>query len=485
MSGSLAHSAARGMMFTMGSQIAKIGFQLASVTILARLLSQPDYGLVAFVMIVVGAAEIFRDFGLTPATIQAATLSRGERDRLFWLNTAIGAALGVIVFVAAWPIAWITGHPQMVAIVHVMAWLFVLNGMATQYRAGLLRSLRFKAIAIIDIVAAGAGLAAAVISAIGGWAYWALVLQQLVVAAVTMLGAMIAGRWVPRPWSQGESIRHLIRFGGNVVATNLLVYFGGQLDSMIVGMRFGIGSLGLYTRAYQLVMTPLGQIRAPLNSVAQPVFARVQHDQKRFDKYVIAGQLALGYGAGLPLAVVVALAQPVVTVMLGDKWLDAVPIMQLFAAAAFITNLSLVGYWVYVSRGLVNRLFRFTLISLGIRVVCIITGSMFGLIGVAVGFALAPTLAWPLSLWWLSRVTPVPVRALYAGAFRVIALGIAVGGGAWLAALVIPGGVIVDLIVGLIAAAAVGAAALVVPLYRRDAQTLMWFLRLMLRRENK
>ncbi len=485
MSGSLAHSAARGMMFTMGSQVVKIGFQLASVAILARLLTPHDYGLIALVLVVVGAAEIFRDFGLTPATIQAETLSTGQRDRLFWLNTAIGAVLAVIVFGASWPISWITGQPEMLQIMQVMSVLFILNGLSTQYRAGLLRSLRFKAIAIIDIAASAAGLGAAILGALAGWAYWALVAQQLVTAAATLIGGMIASRWLPGRWRDGESIRSFIRFGGNVVATNLLVYAGNQLDTVLVGMRFGTSALGLYNRAYQLVMTPLGQIRGPLNNVAQPVFARVQNDQARFDKYVIAGQLALGYGAGLPLAALIALADPVVQIMLGERWIAATPIMQLFAFAAFVTNLSMVGYWVYVSRGLVNRLFRFTFISLAIRIACIVTGSMFGVIGVAVGFALAPTLAWPLSLWWLSRATPVPVRALYAGAARIIVLGAAICGGAWLSARFVPGGPVVEIVAGLLGAAVVGAAALLIGVYRRDAQTLTWFLKLMLKREKK
>ena len=96
MSGSLAHSAARGMMFTLGSQAVKIVLQLLSVAVLARLLSPHDYGLITLVLVVVGAGEIFRDFGLTPATIQSPTLSTAERDKLFWLNTAIGAAARMV-----------------------------------------------------------------------------------------------------------------------------------------------------------------------------------------------------------------------------------------------------------------------------------------------------------------------------------------------------------------------------------------------------
>lgn len=482
---SLARSAANGLLFTMSSQVAKIVLQFVSVAILARLLTPHDYGLIALVFVVVGAGEVFRDFGLTAATVQAPVVTTSQRSQLFWLNTVIGAVIGTAVFALSWPIAWVTGQAELLAIVQVLSLLFVVNGLMTQHRAQLQRQLRFKAIAVIDITAAVIGLGAAIVAALLGAGYWALVLQQLIVAATSMILSFVLGRWRPSRPRRSNDIRDFISFGWNLVATNMIVYAANQVDTVLVNAKFGSSALGLYNRAFQLVMTPLSQVRGPLSSVAQPVFARVQSEQSRFWRYITSGQLALGYAIGMPLALVIVLAEPLVRLMLGDQWLEAIPILQCFAIAAFFSNLAMVGYWVYVSRGLVAHLFRYTLISLGIKVICIIVGAQFGLVGVAVGFAASPVLAWPLSLWWLSRVTPIPVRSLYLGALRVVVMGAVASAGAWAATTLFANiSTIFLLLVGTAAAVIVTAAALSLPWYRKDAEQLLWFARLMVSRRS-
>lgn len=483
---SLARSAANGVLFTMGAQVTKIILQFASVAVLARLLTPHDYGLIALVLVVVGAGEVFRDFGLTAATVQAPTVTSAQRSQLFWLNTLIGVILATVVFALSWPIAWLMGQEELRAMIQVLSLLFVFNGLMTQHRAQLQRLLRFKAIAGIDIIAAVAGLAAAVVAAMTGAGYWALVLQQLTIAVIGMVLAFLLGRWHPSRPTRRNDIREFINFGWNIVATNMVVYAANQVDTLIVNAKFGTGSLGLYNRAYQLVMTPLNQVRGPLNGVAQPVFARVQADPARFNRYVTAGQLALGYAIGVPLALVIALAEPLVRVMLGSEWLSATPLLQCFAVAAFLSNLSMIGYWVYMARGLVSQLFRYTLLSLTIKVTCILVGAQFGLVGVAVGFAVAPALAWPISLWWLSRITPIPTRSLYAGAFRVALMGLIAGGAAWASTMLTADlHVVLVLLLGVGAAVLGAGIALALPWYRRDAAQLLWFVRLMVTRRSR
>src|SRR5699024_8636887 len=155
-------------------------------------------------------------------------------------------------------------------------------------------------------------------------------------------GVMIAGGWLPGRYSKTASIRPMLSLGGNLMASNLLNYAGKQIDTVLISLRFGTAPLGLYNRAYQAVMTPLGQARSPLQSVALPVLARIQNDRARFDNYVVAAQLALGYTFGIPLAVAAALADPVVALVLGPGWSDAAPLFRLLAIAALLTTLAFV-----------------------------------------------------------------------------------------------------------------------------------------------
>lgn len=423
----LGQRAARGALVTIGAQGARMVIQFASVVVLSRLLSPHDYGLVAMVLAIIGVGEILRDFGLSSAAVQAQSLSSAQRSTLFWLNTAIGLALALVIVAAAPLIAAFYGSPQLVDVARALAPTFLLNGMATQYRASLVRDLRFASLARVDITAAATSLAIATTAALAGLGYWALVAQQLGQALVLFALLAFAARWLPGLPRRSTQVRGLVRFGGNVVASQLIGYVANNIDSVVIGARFGAAPLGIYSRAFQLLMTPLNQVRSPLTSVALPVLSRLSADAVRFSSFVELGQLALGYTLVAGLGVVIGTAEPLTVLLLGDQWLEAAPILRLLAIAATFQTLAFVGYWVYLARDLTRDLVRFSLVSAVIRIACILVGSQWGVIGVAWGYAIAPCLTWPISLWWLSRRTTIPVARLYAGAGRIL---VGVTGGA-------------------------------------------------------
>lgn len=485
MPGPLAHAAARGALFTLTAQAARIALQLLSVVVLARLLTPHDYGLLAIVLVAVGLGEIFRDFGLTSASIQAPKLSAGQRDNLFWVNALIGSGLAALLFVAGWPLGELTGLPELVGIAQWLSLVFVLNGLATQHRASLMREVRLKPLAIVDVLSAAIALGIAVAVAALGGGYWSLVVQQLCSALASLLGVVVVGRWMPRRYSARHDIRAMVAFGWHLVASNLVQYAANQVDTVLIAARFGTSPLGLYNRAAQVVLAPLSQVRSPLQAVALPVLARVQEDQRRFEAYLTGAQLALGYLLGIPLALAAGLAEPVVAIMLGGAWADAAPLLRMFAIAGLLTTLSYVGYWVYLARGLGKQLLRYTIVTAVLKIACIAAGASFGLVGVAVAFAVHPAIAWPISLLWLSRATPLPTRALFEGAARVFLVAILAGVPAWLVGSAAASlGPLLAIGTGAATGLLAAGSALLLPVFRRDARALRSFVSLMLRRRS-
>ena len=122
---------------------------------MARLLSPADFGLFAMVMSIAGIAEVFRDFGLSQAAVQAPVLTAQQRSNLFWINSAIGATLAVAVFLSSWGIAALYGQEELAPLAQLASVAFLLNGLATQFRASLNRALRFRALAITDVARCG------------------------------------------------------------------------------------------------------------------------------------------------------------------------------------------------------------------------------------------------------------------------------------------------------------------------------------------
>lgn len=456
-SGSLERKAARGAFVTTGGQLARLVVQTAGIVVLARLLTPEDYGLVAMVGVMVTLGEIFREFGLGAAAVQAPSVSRGQRDNLFWANTSLGFLLFLLTLVLAVPLASFFSQPEVVDIARAMAVIFVLNGAATQYRAHLTRHMRFFALTVAELSGQMIGLAAGVAAAYAGWGFWSLVVMQVGQALATLLMLVGSSRWLPSWYDRTADMKPFWRFGVHLLGAQLVSYGGSNADTLVLGYRLGPTELGLYDRGYRLVMVPLAQMRAPTTTVALPLFSRLVDDRERYDRALLAGQIALGYVLVPAVVLIAAAAEPIVHVFLGSQWGQVAPIMAFLAIAGALQLLSYVGYWVYVSRGLTKDLFQYSLISAGLRVLFILVGSQWGSVGVAAGVALATAMLWPISLWWLSRRTTIPVRRILLGALRIMSMATLAGMTAWLLV-----GQLADSIPDLAAIAAAAAAMLLV-----------------------
>lgn len=474
--------AARGGAVTMAGQVVRIGIQVLSVVLLARLLDPHDYGLLAMVLAVIGVGEILRDFGLSSAAIQAPELSRGQRTNLFWINTALGAVLALAVLAGAPLLAALYDEADVTPVARALAVTFLLNGMATQYRADLVRRMRFSALATSDLTAPAAALAVGVALALAGQGYWALVAQQVTQALVLLVLLGSWAHWLPRLPDRTAPVGELLRFGRNLAATQVLGYVANNADSFVIGRRFGAGDLGLYNRGYQLLTTTLSQLRAPTTTVALPVLSRLSEDTERFAQYVRRGQQTLGYTLVVGVALVAGAAEPVVRVALGEQWLATAPVLRFLAIAGAMQTLAYVGFWVYLARGLTADLFRYSTVTAVVKIACVVLGSTWGITGVAAGIAVAASFEWPLSIWWLSRRTSLPARALVLGALRILAVAALAGAAGYGATLAVHGSPVGQLALAALGLAAVYALALAVPPVRRDLQAVLAVVRTALSR---
>jgi PST family polysaccharide transporter len=424
---SLRGQAARGALVTLAGQGTRIVLQMASVIVLARLLTPNDYGLIGIVLVIVGIGEVVRDFGLSTAAVRAPHLSRQQRDNLFWLNTALGLALTAIVLALAPVVADLLHRPELQGITEALAFTFTINGLAAQYRADLNRRMTFARLAAADVVGQATALVVAILAAVLGAGYWALVAQQLAQYGTALILVVIFAGWRARRFRRGSGLRPLLVIGRNLAITQLINYLSNNLDNLTITVRFTPHALGLYSRSFQLLMTPLNQLRSPATTVALPVLVRLGDDYDRAGEYLRRAQLAFGYTIVAALAIAAGAATPIVAILLGPQWVQIPPIFALLAIAASFQLLAYVGFWVYLSRGLAANLLRYTLMTLFLQAVCIIGGSIWGIVGIAAGYLVAAGLEWPLSLWWLSRITPLPVQALLSGAGRILACAVPAG----------------------------------------------------------
>ncbi|MFK4638121.1 lipopolysaccharide biosynthesis protein [Paenarthrobacter histidinolovorans] len=417
----LGKQAVRGASATIAGQLVRLVVLLASTVILARLLSPTDFGLVAIVLSLVALGELFRDFGLSMAAARSVRLSHRQMSNLFWINTAFGLILGGVAYLLAKPVAQIFSQPALENIVVWLSLTFVFSGFSTQFRARINQKMRFKRLAIVDTVPALIGLLSAIAYA---WLftadYWVLVVQQLVVGLVGMVLAVALSGWWPGWPSRRASIRDVMGFGLGVFGSQAVAYVTKNIDNLSLGFFWGPTVLGVYGRAYQLLMLPLSQLAAPLTRVAVPVLTRVANDRVRFNRFLLQGQLVGGVGLGIIYGVACGLAFPLVDIVFGPNWTSMAPILQALAVGGVFRGLNQITFWIFLAKDKTGAQFRFYLVSQPLIVVFMLAGLPWGALGVAVGHSAGYFINWLLSLWWCGRATDTDMTPLLTNGIKSI-----------------------------------------------------------------
>ncbi|MEZ0491223.1 oligosaccharide flippase family protein [Kineococcus sp. TBRC 1896] len=469
MSPSLGRAAGRGAVITLGTQGVRLVVQVIGLAVLGRLLAPHDYGLVAIVTVLVSAGEVFRDFGLSAAAIQAKTLSRGQRDNLFWINTGIGLVLALLLCALSPVLAHVYRDDRLTLIAVVMSGIFVLNGISTQYRAGLARSLQFGRLSGAELLGQVTGVAVAVTVAALGGGYWALAAQWISAQSLALVLVFAWSRWRPGRIDRTASVRPFLNFGSALLGSTLLNNAVNYTSPLALGLAGNPVTVGLYNRAQQLVTMPLVQIQAPTTRVALPILSRVQDDPKQFTRMLLRGQLALLTLIGLVFAVLFAQAPAAVRVLLGPQWGDVVPLFRILLLAGFMQAATYAASWVFQARGLTGSQLRYSLATRPLFVVAICIGAAFGPTWTAAAYAGSLLAGWPLSLWWLRRLGGVPTGRMARNGLQGALLATTAGAASWGATHVVTLPPVLDLVVGGLAVALTAAIAFaLVPSYRRE-----------------
>ena len=411
----------------MGGQLARLLLQFAGIVILARLLTPRDYGLLAMVMAIIGVGELLRDLGLSTASIQAGSVTKWQRDNLFWINSGIGLALSAGAFLSAGTIAAFYGEPLLERIVQALSPTFLVNGLGAQYRADLTRRLRLTHLAIITVAALCLGLASGIALAYAGAGYWALVAYQLVNSSATLVLSMLAAGWLPGRVHRAANMTPFLRFGWNLLGVQLITYLSRNLSSILIGNRFGADTLGLYDRAFQLLMLPLNQINAPATTVALPFLSRLQNDRERFALFLLHGQTVLIHLTISIFSFACAQAEPLILLTLGEQWRETIPLFQILTVAGVFQAASYATAWVFLAKGLMSSNLKFSVASRALLIAIVFLGLPWGVEGVAAGYSAGLAAMWPLGLWWIGRHSDAPALAMLGNGTRAI-VGYAVCG---------------------------------------------------------
>jgi O-antigen/teichoic acid export membrane protein len=371
---------------------------------LARILEPTAFGLVSLAAVFVSLMQVFIDQGFSQAIIQRPTLEPGHLDSAFWSSLVLGCLLTVAGVAGAGLVADALGQPDLAPILRWLSASLIISALSSTPEAILRRDLAFRSLAVRQLIAAAAGGSVAVAAAVLGYGVWSLVVQLIVQGGV---GALVL--WIAVPWRPGLAVswryfRDLFSFGSSIVAMNMLNFLNRQSDDLLIGVVLGTRALGYYSVGYRVLLLLTDVMTRTIESVAFPLFSRVQGDIARLRRgYLMATQVSAAIATPVYLGLA-ALAPELIDVLFGPKWAAAVPVMQVLSFIGILHASLFFNSTVLIATGRARTALFLTVVNAVSNVCAFLVAVQWGIVAVAAAYVIRGYLLSPLPVLMVKRV---------------------------------------------------------------------------------
>lgn len=331
-------SAAR---WTTISSILRAGMQILQMAVLARLVTPTDFGLMAMAGVAVAIALLFSDLGLSSALMHFPRPDRVTLSTLFWLNLAFSWLLALLFAVAGWPLSYVYDQPDLLPVLVWLSASFPIAALGQQFRVLAEKELRFNILAQIEIAAALAGTAIAVAAAALGWGVFALVAGMLSTAAINSMLAWwrLSSGLRPKAVFHLQLARPFVAFGLHRVGDSFWNTVRMQADVFVAGLFAMPAAVAAYAVPRDLTLKIANTVINPvITRVGLPVMTRLQGDAPAL-RAVYLKTMTLTASFNFPLYALLALfPRQIVSLLLGDQWVEADFYLRLFALWGLIRS---------------------------------------------------------------------------------------------------------------------------------------------------
>ena len=357
-------SVVRGTRYTAVSQVVTQVVRFGTNIVLARLLTPEDFGIVAIALVVSMLLDQILDLGTGAAIIQRKSVDDKLLNSVFYLNLALGALLGLSLYLGAGLVASLFGNPEATPVLRAFSVVTAVTSLGQIHDALLRRNLRFFEIAIVASVSAAVTAVVSIGGALLGMDYWALVLGIAVGALVGTVLVWIYDRWRPSFTLSLASLKSIWGYSVHLFLSNMVFMVFTQVDKIIIGRFLGSTALGTYTLAQRTVTSPITAVGTVANEVAFPAFSRRQHDHTALRSGFVRSSRVIAlitFPAMIGLAV---LAEPAVNVVFGSQWLGLIPVIWVLAPIAALQSVTVNSNQLLLAKGRSDWSFRWGVVIL-------------------------------------------------------------------------------------------------------------------------
>lgn len=402
-----------GVVWTGLRRFGEQGIQTVTTIILARILSPQEFGVIGIANIFILFANTINQLGVAGAIIQRKEIDEGHLSSAFWANMVTGVVLCLIMTGLSYPAAVFFKNVQVQPVLATLSLIFILGAFRIVQNARFSRTFQFGKLASIAIGEMLANSVVAIVLAVQGFGVWSLVWGRLF---GVLTGGIIA--WGQSPWRpkflfEMEKFKQLFRFGMYTLMTNILTYFGQNLDYILIGRFLGTGPLGVYTMAYNMVTLPQRKISTMITGVAFSVFSRIQDDNKRMARNYLNMLRYISFVTFPLLTGLMVLAPLFVRVVLSEKWEAAIVPMQILCVLGMYSSLSTTTGSIFCAKGRPDLELKTDIVLLTGLVCFLSVGVRFGINGVALAVTLMSFVSKPFIFAIIARLLEIRLWDIY------------------------------------------------------------------------
>jgi teichuronic acid exporter len=372
--------------------------------VLARLLLPKDFGLVAILSVLVGAAEVIVTSGFGTVLIRKKEVNHTDECAIFYFNVLLGVILTITFFCSAPYVAAFYGLPQLAAIGRVTSFNVLVSSLSVVQWALLIRKLDFLTQFKISIASVATSGTLGIVLAWRGFGVWSIVAQQLSGNILNVMLLWMFAEWRPFKGFHLQSLRRMFGFSSSFVFINLLDVIAGSLSSAIIGKLFTASEAGLYSRAKQMEEVPVMTTYSTASRPSLPLFAASQNlDADLAHRFrSVLTHLAL---INCPVVIGLGLlAKPLVLTLLTVKWIECVPLLRLLCGVGILFPLQRINLNLIIAKGQSTLFLQLEVVRTVMTVGFISAAGVFGVKAMIFSQIIAMAITWYLNSIWTGRV---------------------------------------------------------------------------------
>lgn len=349
-------------------------FQLIATSILARILSPEDYGIVAVVTVFSTFFKLFADMGFSAGVIQNKELTENDVNNIFSCTVYIGIALMVLFCLVSFPISWFYNNPIYIRLGAILALSLLFQSMNMIPNAVLMREKRFILVAVRTVVVGIVTYALTIVMAMIGFSYYALAWQAVVSSVITFFWNQRTVRLQFSVCPNTDGLKKIWGFSSFNMAFNVTNYLARNLDNLLCGKVMGEAELGYYNKAYNLMLYPVQYLTNVITPVLHPIFSDYQNDKMIILKKYRSVLKVLSLLGVFISVYCFFCSEEIVLILYGENWLNTIPCMRLLAVSIWFQMTSSSCGSIYQSLGCTKLMFKSALVFVPIQIVCIAIG---------------------------------------------------------------------------------------------------------------